>query len=672
VDHPQAKELFDRYTLPAFYDPFAGGGTLPLEAQRLGLKSYASDLNPVAVLITKSLIEIPQRFAGIAPVNSDARSKRDLIDREWFGVEGLAEDIRHFGKWMWDQADKKIGHLYPKVQVTAEIAEGRPDLKPLIGQSLTVIAWLWARTVKSPNPAFAETYVPLATTFILSSKVGRESYVEPIVEGDHYRFAVKIGRPKDVQTTRGTKSGGSGSSFLCLMSGTPMPFDYIRAEAKAGRMAARLMAIVVESEQGRMYLPPTDEVESLALSAQPIDVPETELPAKALGFRVQEYGMTKWRDLFTGRQLMALTTFSDLVDEVRHRVKHAALDAGLADGEIGFDQGGSGAQAYADAIGTYLAFSVDKAAEYGCTIVPWYSKEDRPKGLFARQAIPMVWDYAEVNPFADLGGSFDASCRIVAGALGGCYPDGATPVVSQANAMLSRVSVPKVVSTDPPYYDNIGYADLSDFFYVWLRRSLKPVFPDLFKTVAVPKAEELVAAPHRQGSKEEAEVFFLTGMTEALHQLAEESHPAFPVTIYYAYKQSETEGDSGRSSTGWETFVGAVIKSGLNISGTWPLRTERGARSISKGANALASSIVLVCHPRSPTAPTATRRDFLAALKEELPGALGLLQRGNIAPVDLAQAAIGPGMRVYTRYSKIIEADGTQLSVRDALALINS
>lgn len=671
VDHPRAKDLFDRYKLPAFHDPFAGGGTLPLEAQRLGLKSYASDLNPVAVLITKSLIEIPQKFAGIAPVNPEARSKKELIAREWLGTAGLAEDIRHYGKWMWDQAEKQIGHLYPKVKVTTEIAKERPDLKPLIGQNLTVIAWLWARTVKSPNPAFANTDVPLASTFMLSTKVGRESYVEPIISGDHYQFSVKIGKPKSVGTTRGTKSGGSGSSFLCLMSGTPMPFDYIRAEAKAGRLGARLMAVVVDSEQGRLYLPPTNEVESVAHSAQPTDVPETDLPAKALGFRVQEYGMKRWRDLFTSRQLVALTTFSDLVAKVRHEVKGAALDAGLAEDKIGIDQGGSGAQAYADAIGTYLAFSLDKAAEYGCTIVPWYTKEDRPKGLFARQAIPMVWDYAEVNPFADLGGSFDASCRIVSGALTGCHPGGVPPVVMQANAMLSRVSEPKVVSTDPPYYDNIGYADLSDFFYVWLRRSLKPVFPDLFKTVAVPKAEELVAAPHRQGSKEEAEAFFLTGMTEALHQLAEESHPAFPVTIYYAYKQSETEGESGRASTGWETFIGAVIRSGLSITGTWPLRTERGARSVSKGTNALASSIVLVCHPRLPTAPTATRREFLSALKEELPEALKLLQRGNIAPVDLAQAAIGPGMRVYTRYSTIIEADGTPLSVRDALTLIN-
>lgn len=407
-DHPRAKELFDRRKLPAFHDPFAGGGALPLEAQRLGLESYASDLNPVAVLINKAMIEIPPKFAGKPPVNPEARSKRDLISREWRGAQGLAEDVRYYGQWMRDEAERRIGHLYPKVEVTTEMAKGRPDLKSSVGKKLTVIAWLWARTVKSPNPAFAHVDVPLASTFMLSTKVGKEAYVQPVVEGESYQFTVKIGIPKDPEAAkRGTKSGSSGSNFLCLVSGTPMPFEYLRSEAKAGRMGSRLMAIVAEGEQGRVYFPPTPEIEALALSARPEDVPETDLPKKALGFRIQEYGMTRWRDLFTSRQLVALTTLSDLVQEARQRVKRDA-DAGMMpdDGHT-LNAGGVGAPAYADAIAVYLAFLVNQVANHSSSVCGWNSANTQMRSVFARQAISMVWDYAESNPFSDSSGSFN-------------------------------------------------------------------------------------------------------------------------------------------------------------------------------------------------------------------------------------------------------------------------
>lgn len=672
VDHPRAKELFDRYKLPGFHDPFAGGGTLPLEAQRLGLETHASDLNPVAVLITKALIEIVPKFMGAPPVNPASRSAKTLAEAQWRGAEGLANDVRYYGNWMRREADCRIGHFYPKIQITAEIAEVRPDLKHMVGQELTVISWLWARTVKSPNPAFGNVDVPLASTFMLSTKPGKEVFVEPLISSSGYQLRVSVGKPKNIDAAkRGTKSASSGSSFLCLMSGTPMPFDYLRGEAKAGRMGARLLAVVAEGDRKRVYLSPTPEMEALARSAIPRAIAETELPKKALGFRVQEYGMTRWRDLYTSRQLVALSTFSDLVHEARELAKHDAIQAGLADDSIGLDHHGSGAFAYADAIATLLAFAVDKTAEYGCTIVPWYAKEDRPKGLFARQAIPMVWDYAEVNPLADIGGSFEPSVNIVAGSLNGCSTSKAPGRASQLDAITANLEPGFVVSTDPPYYDNIGYADLSDFFYFWLRRSLRPIFPGLFSTLAVPKVEELVATPHRHKDKEAAESFFMDGMTRVMHRLADQSHPAFPVTIYYAFKQSETDGDEGTSSTGWETFLDAVIRAGFALTGTWPMRTERGSRSVAKGTNALASSIVLVCRPRAKDAATATRRDFVTALRAELPVSLAHLQRGNIAPVDLAQAAIGPGMAVYTRYAKVLDAEGKQVTVREALALIN-
>jgi putative DNA methylase len=673
ADHPRAKELFDRNKLPAFHDPFAGGGALPLEAQRLGLESYASDLNPVAVLISKAMIEIPPKFAGKPPVNPYAQKQKAQMDKSWSGAQGLAEDVRYYGKWMRDEAENRIGHLYPKVEITEEMAKQRPDLKKYVGKKLTVIAWLWARTVKSPNPAFAQVDVPLAATFMLSTKAGKEAYVEPVVEGGGYRFTVKIGKPTEAEAAkRGTKSGSSGSSFLCLMSGTPMLFDYLRSEAKSGRMAARLMAIVVEGDRERMYLSPTAEAEAIAESAQPGDVPETALPEKALGFRVQEYGMTKWRDLFTARQLVALTTFSDLVKGARELVIRDAHLAGRPEDGIALAVGGTGALAYADAVAAYLGLTSSKAARFTTTLSTWRPDETKLSRAFTRNDIAMTWDFAETNPFSGTGGDLSGLADGTASVLV-ALPARSLGLSWSADACSSSNWSAKnstVLSTDPPYYDNVPYADLSDYFYVWLRRCLRPIFPDLFTTLAVPKAEELVASPYRHGGKVQAEAFFLKNMTLAMRRLMEEAHPAYPVTIYYAFKQSETKGE-GLASTGWETFLDAVIQAGFAVSGTWPVRTEGATRMRSMGSNALASSIVLVCRPRTTEARTATRRDFVTALKVELPVALALLQRGNIAPVDLAQAAIGPGMAVYTRYAKVLDAEGKPLSVREALALIN-
>lgn len=670
VDHPQAKELFDRKVLPAFHDPFAGGGALPLEAQRLGLESYASDLNPVAVMINKAMIEIPPRFAGKPPVNPDVKKNADLAGRVWQGAQGLAEDVRYYGQWMRDEAEKRIGHLYPKVEVTAEMAKERPDLKPYVGQQLTVIAWLWARTVKSPNPAFANVAVPLASTFMLSTKAGKEAYVEAVIEGGSYRFTVKVGKPKDPEAAKNGTKLARGANFKCLMSGAPMAGDYIKAEGKDGRMGARLMAIVAEGTRGRVYLAPIAEHEAAALEAMPEWKPETPLPADMRSHWTPPYGLTTYGDLFTDRQLVVLTTLSDLVQEARDRIKKDAVAAGLPDDNQPFTKVGAGATAYADAVGVYLALGVDKTTDYNSTLVAWSSSRDQAKSTFARQALPMVWDFSEVNPMAGAAGDFRVSLEGGVRFLNSSASQGRGTVI-HFDAAQQSVSSGKVVSTDPPYYDNIGYADLSDFFYVWLRRSLRPAFPDLFATMAVPKAEELVATPYRHGGKEKAESFFLIGMTQAMHRLAEQVHPAYPVTIYYAFKQSESDGDDGTTNTGWDTFLAAIIEAGFAITGTWPMRTERDARSIGIGTNALASSIVLVCRPRPANAPTATRRDFINALKTELPAALAYLQAGNIAPVDLAQAAIGPGMAVYTRYAKVIDAEGKPIPVRAALALIN-
>jgi len=667
ADHPRAKELFDRYKLPTFHDPFAGGGALPLEAQRLGLEAYASDLNPVAVLINKAMIEIPPKFVGKPPVNPESRRDKALFKKTWKGAQGLAEDVRYYGRWMRDEAEKRIGHLYPKVEVTEEMAEERPDLEKYVGEKLTVIAWLWTRTVKSPNPAFAHVDVPLAGTFMLSTKAGKEAYVEPVIEKGAYRFTVKVGKPKDAEVAKKGTSAGKRGGFLCLMSRVPLSYNYIRNEGAAGRMSQRLMAIVAEGERGRIYLAPTSGHEEVARQKKPEWRPDTPLYGKCR-VNVSNYGMDTYADLFTPRQLVALTTFSDLVGEAIDRIRRDMVTASLSDDGNPLCNGGTGATAYADAVGVYLACGVSRLSNRLATICIWNRIGEKIEQVFARQAIPITWDFAEANALSDSTGGWAGSLEWVPKAME-TFPLEGTGEVSQADAATQSTSDGKLVSTDPPYYDNIGYADLSDFFYVWLRRSLKPVFPSLFTTLAVPKAEELVATPYRHGNKEKADAFYLDGMTKAIHHLAEQSHPAFPVTIYYAFKQSETESD-GTASTGWETFLEAVIRAGFAITGTWPMRTERDF-GMKTGNNVLASSIILVCRSRGAYSITATRREFVTALKAVLPVALAHLQRGNIAPVDLAQAAIGPGMAIYTRYAKVLDAEGKPLSVRDALTLIN-
>ena len=668
--HPRATELFDRHKLPAFHDPFAGGGALPLEAQRLGLEAHASDLNPVAVLINKAMIEIPPRFAGQAAVNPAVRQEKNLIERGWTGAHGLADDVRYYGQWMRDEAGQRIGHLYPKVEITEEMVAERPALERYKGRKLTVIAWLWARTVKSPNPAFADVEVPLASTFMLSTKKGKEAYVEPVIQERGYRFTVKVGLPQDPAAAKDGTKLSRGANFQCLMSGTPIAPDYIYSEAKAGRMGARLMAIVAEGDRRRIYLSPMPNQDPAARKAEPGWKPEVAMPENPRWFSPPLYGLTTYGDLFTPRQLVALTTLSDLATEARAQVERDAIVAGLTDDSTPLRDGGTGATAYAEAVGVYLAFAVDKTSDYGSTICTWHSSKELIRNTFGRQAIPMTWDYAETNPLSSCTGNWMAMVDWVWKCID-ILPDTYLGVCAHADASLQSRSTSKVVSTDPPYYDNIGYADLSDFFYVWLRKSLRPIFPDLFATLAVPKAEELIADVYRHGNKKKAEAFFLAGMTEAMRRLAEQTHPGFPVTIYYAFKQSEKKGDEGTSSTGWETFLDAVIEAGFSVTGTWPMRTELSNRMIGMGTNALASSIVLVCHQRPSNAPLTTRREFVAALKSELPVALTHLQRGNIAPVDLAQAAIGPGMAVYTRYAKVLDAEGKALSVREALVLIN-
>lgn len=642
---------------PALLDPFAGGGAIPLEAQRLGLEAHAHDLNPVAVMINKAMIEIPPRFAGQAPVNSDSRT---LLDGAagWQGAQGLAADVQYYGEWMKREAFRRIGHLYPKVKVPHALGGGEA----------TVIAWIWARTVKCPNPACG-CEMPLASTFVLSKKKGKEAWVKPITEGNNVHFEVQYGKcPKEYESFK----VGRSAVFKCPCCGEITTDAYVKQHGKAHEMGSQLMAVVGEGKHGRIYLSPDVEQTIAADVPAPESYPSGAMPENPRWFSPPAFGMTDYSDLFTNRQLTALAAFSSLAAEAQAKAEADAVAAGVINDHIALSAGGSGARAYSEAVGVYLAFSVDRLADFSTSVSRWSVTNEKPMNCFSKQAIPMTWDFPEANPMGNAVGSFSTIVSYVASCIeklpSRAFNGTAIQFDAQSDCGLRNI----MVSTDPPYYDNIGYADLSDFFYVWMRQSLKDTYPKLFRTMLVPKAEELVATPYRfEGSTEKARDFFEDGMLHTCQQIYQYAREDIPVTIYYAYKQSDTDEDSKTASTGWETMLSAIIRAGFAITGTWPMRTEQTYRAISMGTNALASSIVLVCRKRPADAPQTTRRGFIAELKRELRPALQKLQRSNIAPVDLAQSAIGPGMGVYSRYGRVLEADGSAMTVRSALQIIN-
>ena len=603
---------------PALLDPFAGGGAIPLEAQRLGLEAHAHDLNPVAVTINKAMIEIPPRFAGKAPVNPDAQVS--AMRNGWNGAQGLAEDVRYYGEWMKQEAYKRIGHLYPKVKVPHEQGGGEA----------TVIAWIWARTVKCPNPACG-CEMPLASSFVLSKKKGHEAWVKPIPDGDKVHFEVQNGKcPKEYESYK----TGRGAAFKCPCCGEVTTDEYVKSEG--------------DGKHGRIYLSPNEEHILAARVEKPENGPTGALPENPRWFSPPAFGMDHYDDLFTPRQLTALTTFSELVSEAQAKAEADAVAAGTKNDHLPLRNGGDGAKAYGEAVGVYLAFGIDKLTNYSCTLCTWLNqpKNEIVGNAFGRQALPMVWDFAESNLFSNGGGTLNQQLAYICKVLLECIPVADSTghgeqFDAQSNCELRNV----VISTDPPYYDNIGYADLSDFFYVWMRQSLKDTYPEMFSTMLVPKAEELIATPYRHdGSTEKAKNFFEDGMLSACKQMYQYAREDIPVTIYYAYKQSDTDASTNTSaSSGWETMLSAIINAGFSITGTWPMRTERAGRMVSNGTNALASSIVLVCRKRPENAPQTTRRNLIATLRRELRPALKELQTSNIAPRGFSPVCHWPG-----------------------------
>ena len=633
---------------PPVYDPFSGGGSIPLEAQRLGLRAHGSDLNPVAVLIGKALVEIPPRFAGLPPVNPAARAS--LPSGGWRGAAGLAVDVRHYGMLMREKAAQRIGHLYPKAQL--------PD-----GGEATVIAWLWARTVRSPDPEARGAMVPMLSSFLLSTKLGRKVWIEPVLDTrvtNGVRFDVKAGvlsAEREAVLRKGTKAG-RGANFTCIVTGSPLEPTYVRAEAQAGRMGVMPLAVVADGKRERIFLPLDSEQAIAATSKHVTERPDEVLHKNNRYMTPTAFGMERVGDLFLDRQLLVLNELVAELHEVRSLIQKDATSTAFAS-----------PSEYCDAITDYLALSISRQVNRSSTLCFWDTEGHKIQQVFARQALSMTWDFAESNPFSDSSGNFLGQIDYLAKVVEVCGAAGSVGSIIQSPAQTAILPRGAVVSTDPPYYDNVPYADISDFFYVWLRRCLRTSRPDLFARILTPKIDELVAFPDRFSNQEEADQFFISGMQKVFGRVRAEMDSDYPTTIYYAFRQAEPDGTS-LTSPGWSTFLQAVVNAGHAIDGTWPMRTEL-VGNLKKAKNALASSIVLVCRKRPDDAPVTTRAEFVRTLRRELPDAVAAIRRAGVGPVDMQQAVIGPGMGVFTRYAQVLEDDDSPMPVRTALSLIN-
>ncbi|MEM6900131.1 MAG: DUF1156 domain-containing protein [Pseudomonadota bacterium] len=643
--------------MPPVYDPFSGGGSIPLEAQRLGLPAYGSDLNPVAVMIGKAMIEIPPKFKNMEPIHPGLKERN-----HYRNAEGLAEDVKHYGEWMRERAQERIGDLYPKVELPK--ANG--------GGKATVVAWIWARTVPSPDPAFSDADVPLISSFLLSSKKGQEAWIEPVIDkpSKTIDFRIRLGGTKEeIEIARAGTKLGRGSNFKCLLTDTAITAEYVRKQGKTSGFGQRLIAVVANSSKGRVFLSPQRPQEDVAFSREPKNKPSQKQARNPRWFSPPEYGMETFGDLFTSRQLILLETYSDLVREVRERIFLDFRSGDASEDAKPLRDGGKGAKAYSEAVSLYLAMGVSRLADIQNAFCMWESSKTQVRHLFTRHAIPMLWDFAEAGAFSGSAGDFGVSLNSIVKAIARFIPN-SEGIEIQHDAQTVKYPPGTVISCDPPYYDNIGYADVSDFFFCWLKPPLQDVYPEIFGVLATPKSEELVATPYRHGGKSGAEDFFLNGMRNAVANMAQQTGSNFPATIYYAFKQSEIAKE-GISSTGWATFLQAVVEAGYAVVGTWPMRTEMANRMIASGTNALANSVVLVCRKKEVTAETITRAEFIRALKRELPPAIAELQAANVSPADMPQSAIGPGMGVFSRYAGVLESDDSPMSVKTALQLIN-
>jgi putative DNA methylase len=602
---------------PTVIDPFCGGGSTLVEAQRLGLAAEGADISAVAVLVTKLLTEIPPQVEAQTAITEPALA----------GIPGFQADVRHYATWIHDRAQEELADLYPSA----------PNGDP-------VIAWWWARTVASPDPSVGGAQVPLVSSWQLSATRSNEAIVRPIVSSDRRAVSFEM------------TSGGTApppSKEQCVITGTPITFEYLRGEGAAGRLGMRLIAGISDGPHGRSYWIADEDHLSAAERARPLDPPETELPDN-LGFRVQNYGVTRWDQLFTRRQLAMLETFARLVAAIPERVQS---DGGDPD--------------RSKWIAAVLGLCLGKLAQRSSTLVAWRTRRDaksKAEPAFGRNDLPMTWDFAEVNPFAGSVGDWNRIVELSLNAFEYIEPRGPASAVFLEDARTFVASKSNAMCvTDPPYFDAIGYSGLYDFFYIWLRRALKASHEELFSTVLSRRDTELIADPGRHNkSRTAARQYFIDGFTDTFELVRSAADPAFPTVVVYAYRES-----GGQGATGWEAMLQAIVAAGLSITGTWPIHGTGRTRLRGQGSNALATYVVLVCRPRSQDAAVVGVADFIRALRSEIPMAVRVLQAATIAPVDLAQAVIGPGMRVYTSYREVLDADGKSVAVGTALSHIN-
>ena len=635
-----------------FLDPFSGGGAIPFEAQRLGLKGAAFDLNPVAVLINKAMIEIPPRFTGIKPVNK--RDKRLISGQN--DLFGVSQDLKYYGALLKQLAYEKVKDIYPtSIAVPEDLGGGKAE----------IFSWIWVYTLKCPNP-ICGCETPLYLNCILDGRKSNEAYLRPYYDNNKLLFKV-MHEKFHSDENKGTMNR---QGAICAHCRNLINREYIRDEGIKHKLSRRLVAIVSYKNGERLYLNPDfEEEEKEAKVTLPEEYPSGKFANNPQNLGTGEYGLANFEQLFSNRQMQGLVALCTSLNEIRNRIEEDAIYAGMEDDKIHLRDGGKGALAYSEALSVYLAFAIDKEVASSNVVTRWENDNALAKPAFSRQSLYMQWMTPEVNIFGGRAGSFKTINDTIAESLLSfpCnIPEG---IAKQHNAQEDFGLKNVIISTDPPYYDNIQYADISDFYYIWLRFNLKDIYPNLFKTTLTPKQEEIVAQPYRYGRKEEAKKHFESGMQKAMENIYSSATPDIPVTIYYAYKQSETEAKK-TSSSGWETMLNAIIKAGFSIKATWPLKTENPAKSNLK-INMLTTSVVIVCRKKEKGDFFCTKRQFLKALREGLKPTLTLLQETNLAPVDLAQSAIGPGMAIFSKYDKVLSADGSEMTVKEALQAIN-
>lgn len=635
-------KLSSQDILPLVWDPFAGSGAIPIAAQKLGLCCAANDLNPVAVTLARAAVDIPSRFTSMKPVHPGTPNKLSYA-----GAEGLAEDVQFYGEWMENQALKRLNDTYPQLD-SGDIP----------------FAWLWVRTVKCPNPA-CNCKIPLGSSFVLNNSKASQYWAEPLVNGGQLRFQIHEGPCPDGKESN--KIGSNGARFRCPVCGGITTEEYIKRNGAAHAIGTEMMAVVTNSGGKKCFFSPDERQKSAADVAPLGDIPRGTIPVNAHWFSPPSYGITEYADLFTPRQLAMLSTFSDLVQEAQDMAASAALAAGMnADGGP-LEEGGTGALAYGQAVGVYLAFVVDKMADYNCSMCSWRTAGGNIRSTFGRQAIPMVWTFAEGNPFSKVSGNFKSMLSSVAGSVQQ-LGNGIPTIVSQGNALTMEHPQNTMVCTELPYYRDIGYADLSDFFYIWLRRSLKKTYPEMFSPLSTSKDELSTAEIYSGIPKDVAEEKYRTGLMTICKKLYACSSIEYPALLFYCFRKSDLEciehGEPGCNQSAWEYMLESLHTAGFCINSVWPMRSE----PLSEKADS--TRVLIVARKGDHHLGQITRRGFINTLKRELPARLQKMWRGTVLPEDEFLSCMGQGMGIFSKYEFVLNADGSAMCMHDALQII--